>query len=1792
MRADLQNGVDYQVNVLSYNLKTEMEKVDKKTVFKDGEDTSFTPSFDSFDKVVNFCKSFNQNGKFKHTFSDNKGNIPLPYVQITNEGLLISTIDIFPILKEKIRFFPIDEKFWRTFKDRYLFSMYEMMTLNGVKYMSKDYIVFFNGEKYFFNNSERSNQNSLGIHFNKNKELVLSYWSNFLVKSYLDLSPPLKINCPDNSSMERFKEILRLNSNLINMKFTDINNMTKATVYFTADHMSKSVLNIDRQDKFCYKGEWFNGKPFGNGTVSWIDKGSGFEISNKGFWYENQIYSDSFFNSEDFQVLIRECSLNKGKVLWLTSLGFEFFLQEQLDNFLMPLSSIKELVEGAVSNSAESSIRKFKVEKKRNYKIIINGQKLETMHQFCSSMFYRFRKLMKSVMAEKRNSKKMIKLYNHTQSKKNEGQLDSVTIFYPNGDEFYGKINRYGLKVGEGKYFWADGFMYKGSFFAGKPFGKGSIKSSLGTKRMGFFFNGYGLKQPYGVDKFLDKRLKKGYDQSADLLALDILSKPTIGEILINKNKEYSFNINYNQIFREIEDFKQNLAKDRKNVKDGELDYSHSWSDKTSDYIKRQIFIYNSIESEKKGGLKSKGKHDWMTKVQKGIFISNLSKFEREMIIEMIRDEEIEALNTLIKNLHNSPSNIRAFFSITDVRKRNLLQICGYRGHRTAFIDLISLLLRTKLRTGEKFSILTNEDIDKNNIFDLICIRGYDVDSSKNYYPCLDSADPDQRYLFKYIHDLQDVGMSEKNNKETNFRGPKILLEIDHLLDNRNRELFKDYLIDKHTISQDMNNILNREINTKEVFFMTNRSICLITLIKGLKILKQEGIRQRIRVSMYGFLKKSHYHNKRNNPLYFSLYWGDLHSTLVLLQEKPDMIFWKNPESNKPGSNRGGTAPQVIKKSGENIFKSRAIFASVLDEITRLFNFTVIEKILKEKVFPNDKKKDYFTRDKINLIRSRLRKKKFAVIECPLYYNNYVLLSDELCRQYLNNLRNISQFQHFKKKEISNDKYVHDNTPEIEAMQRNFLDFFSESDFRKDSFNPDIMEIRNNVKLILSWYVYIFGNAEINPEIYKLVNLDPFELVLDGRNIFHLMCMNNSFSILKRFIIFFKNEFKIGYPENWKRRWIAKLNQGTAANLNTPAHLCVIYNSIECLELLIYNGIDIDIPNLRGRTVRELLSIYDPYNLTKLNNKRVDNFENQIVEYLELVILSACKQHSIKYQYLEGSHENLIDVLSKSDYELKMKLRGFKKIVISRMKDIYKEYKFARKSLKQKHEFLKRMIHNKSNVEDMAADLLKSKVQNIVSPFSDILDAKRSSKPTRVNPADKLSAKGKQKFDFLKNNLPNATIQESQNLKNSDNDVRHSQFMSHKMDGPFSNSTNELNSLIVKAILSSERVLTISRGEIFEYLLSSSDTMGSINYKYKRFEKIKKRNFIQRMKDINFRLPLDSSLKYEFCIDSLFCIEILLPETERLQDHIVLLQINNIKKKYSKYGGGLRIEIIQGYEAFGGVLNKTKLTTYYILIKLTDSLLKHLGIQSQVKTFNMKGEFHTPLMNSDDAKECEPLRNYQKVNIMMKLIRTEFNIDVYQEKGILVKYFPIHNYIERKNFEKISKESLTLLFSDIFKSTGKLTLKIFTNLTFYHGIQQGFYFAFFSHYTTYLIYLVVLGMALIIPDFILEDRNNINWISVVGVGVWSSWMMNMWGRREKELAYNFDVSDEKKIVEIRSKYTGMAVIDEATFKVSKKSNDRVLFRYLVSPYFNPSLLLLCLFSGLRLFMESTCCLNI
>lgn len=110
------------------------------------------------------------------------------YVQITKTGLLRSTVDLFRLYAKGEEFQSMQ---LLRYDPRFLYAMYELNKINGIKRVGYDFIEFFNGDVYIFKNIERSNEYSLGSFYRYEEKLDFEsrarhyYWSRFLNRTRL-----------------------------------------------------------------------------------------------------------------------------------------------------------------------------------------------------------------------------------------------------------------------------------------------------------------------------------------------------------------------------------------------------------------------------------------------------------------------------------------------------------------------------------------------------------------------------------------------------------------------------------------------------------------------------------------------------------------------------------------------------------------------------------------------------------------------------------------------------------------------------------------------------------------------------------------------------------------------------------------------------------------------------------------------------------------------------------------------------------------------------------------------------------------------------------------------------------------------------------------------------------------------------------------------------------------------------------------------------------------------------------------------------------------------------------------------------------------------------------------------------------------------------------------------------------------------------------------------------------------------------------------------------------------------
>jgi hypothetical protein len=148
--------------------------------------------------------------------------------------------------------------------------------------------------------------------------------------------------------------------------------------------------------------------------------------------------------------------------------------------------------------------------------------------------------------------------------------------------------------------------------------------------------------------------------------------------------------------------------------------------------------------------------------------------------------------------------------------------------------------------------------------------------------------------------------------------------------------------------------------------------------------------------------------------------------------------------------------------------------------------------------------------------------------------------------------------------------------------------------------------------------------------------------------------------------------------------------------------------------------------------------------------------------------------------------------------------------------------------------------------------------------------------------------------------------------------------------------------------------------------------------------------------------------------------------------------------------------------------------------------------------------------------------------MIVNLLLEEFDLFKYERIGIVVAHFPLHHFRYRNYIKIYWKRYFWYTMIDVLSPVRiERGLQPLKQIAFYHGIQNGFYFGFMISWTSFLIPLSIYGaVAFTYGYFDGSKEGHNNELLPITSLVTSIWMMiffEIWKKREKLLAYNFDV---------------------------------------------------------------------
>jgi len=147
-----------------------------------------------------------------------------------------------------------------------------------------------------------------------------------------------------------------------------------------------------------------------------------------------------------------------------------------------------------------------------------------------------------------------------------------------------------------------------------------------------------------------------------------------------------------------------------------------------------------------------------------------------------------------------------------------------------------------------------------------------------------------------------------------------------------------------------------------------------------------------------------------------------------------------------------------------------------------------------------------------------------------------------------------------------------------------------------------------------------------------------------------------------------------------------------------------------------------------------------------------------------------------------------------------------------------------------------------------------------------------------------------------------------------------------------------------------------------------------------------------------------------------------------------------------------------------------------LVIYFPDELLDQMGelLEVDVRLLNFNRTY--PFKNhADDLYESFNAR--EKHLIMLKIFEQEIDLDYYQKIGIIKEHFPLHDP-HREDIEDSWNRYRTRLFFGFITGSYLKSMQPLNFIANYYGEKLGFYFAWLTFYTSWLLIPAVPGIVL------------------------------------------------------------------------------------------------------------------
>lgn len=239
---------------------------------------------------------------------------------------------------------------------------------------------------------------------------------------------------------------------------------------------------------------------------------------------------------------------------------------------------------------------------------------------------------------------------------------------------------------------------------------------------------------------------------------------------------------------------------------------------------------------------------------------------------------------------------------------------------------------------------------------------------------------------------------------------------------------------------------------------------------------------------------------------------------------------------------------------------------------------------------------------------------------------------------------------------------------------------------------------------------------------------------------------------------------------------------------------------------------------------------------------------------------------------------------------------------------------------------------------------------------------------------------------------------------------------------------------------------------------------------------------------------------------------------------------------------------------------------YIYLVRIDQVTMNFVAKRLGFKVFDARRKYYKEI-DLSDTSDNEPFRDIQVQQMIVYLLEQEFDLQQYTEIGLVKQHFPCHHFEARQNISDLWKRyfTKTLLepLSPVAVEDALLPLK---QIAFYHGVQNGFYFAYLVTFTSFMLPLSLAGIAAFIYNLLDQERRlNVTLLpfTCIFTSLWMSVFFETWRRRQRILAHAFESETTKEVPVASRTYSGRYEVDSIDLAVTQTNRFPTLYRRLI-----------------------------